>query len=408
MSTSTAISVPTGAGRLRLGRAGSFRVVALSYLALMIAGSAPSPIYPIYQREWGFATSTLTEIFAVYAVLLLLALLTVGGLSDLIGRRPVLLAGLGLFTVDMVVFALAPDVQWLFVARVLQGIAAGLSIGAMTAGLIDLAPPGKVRFASVLSALIPAIGLAAGALISGALVRFGPMPTRLVYLVLGAGFLVLAVLVALMPASGDRRPVPLSALTPRMRIPAQARRTFLQVLPALVVPWAQLGFTLSLTSSVALGVFGVHDVFVDCLLVALPCAAGALSGFLTRSTDGQRANQFGMVGMSVGSVITVVGLVIPLVPVYLVGSLIAGLGVGAAISGTFKVLAPLPAEHERAEFFAAFFVAGYLAFSLPAVAAGFAIGSFGLVRTAVVYSAVLVVLALVAMLTGRRRVTREG
>jgi hypothetical protein len=59
---------------------------------------------------------------------------------------------------------------------------------------------------------------------------------------------------------------------------------------------------------------------------------------------------------------------------------------------------------------ASIFVVGYLAFSLPSVAAGVAIGEFGLIRTAEVYAAVVVLLALLAvaaLLRSRRRLAQR-
>jgi MFS family permease len=398
MTTALRESRQTSRFRRRLSPRTSFWITAAGYLGLMMAGSAPSPIYPLYQQRWHFATSTLTELFAVYALVLLLALLTVGGLSDHIGRRPVIAIGLLLFAADMIVFATASGVGQLFLARILQGLAAGLSIGAMSAGLIDLAPPGKLRFATVLGALIPAVGLASGAVLTGALVRWAPEPLHLVYLLMAALFLVLSVGTALMHGETVRRPGAVASLAPRMRIPQQARKAFLRALPAIVAPWAQLSFTLSLTSSVAGVIFGVTDVFGVCLLVALPCAAAAVAGYLLRNSSGRSSALIGVVLIVPGQIVTIIGLHAGSTTVFVIGAALAGLGTGAAIGGTFKVLAPLPLPHERGEFFAGFYVVGYLAFSVPAVIAGFAASHLGLVATGTDYAIVLGVLAVVAII----------
>ena len=69
----------------RLPQGVAFWVVGLTYLVAMASSAAPSPLYPIYQNAWGFSSTTLTVVFAVYALALLAALLTVGGLSDHVG-----------------------------------------------------------------------------------------------------------------------------------------------------------------------------------------------------------------------------------------------------------------------------------------------------------------------------------
>ena len=52
--------------------------------AIEATSSAPSPLYLVYQERWHFSALTLTLVFATYALGLLVALLTVGGLSDFV------------------------------------------------------------------------------------------------------------------------------------------------------------------------------------------------------------------------------------------------------------------------------------------------------------------------------------
>src|SRR5713226_6955242 len=177
----------------------------VAYLGLMFAASAPSPLYVVYQARWHFSAITLTSIFGVYALALLLTLLTVGGLSDFVGRKPVLLAGFVSLAASMVVFARADGVGWLYVARALQGLAAGSSLGALSAGIVDFAGPKRQRFAGVVNSLVPSLGLALGALGAGGLVQFAPAPTVLVFLVLGALFALVLLAVAAGPETEQSR-----------------------------------------------------------------------------------------------------------------------------------------------------------------------------------------------------------
>ena len=81
-------------GGRRVGQGASFSVLVFANVLLMASTSAPSPIYPLYLQRWGFSVTTLTVVFAVYVAGLAGALLTVGSLSDHLGRRPVLVASL--------------------------------------------------------------------------------------------------------------------------------------------------------------------------------------------------------------------------------------------------------------------------------------------------------------------------
>src|SRR6202008_961709 len=61
---------------------------------LVCASSAPSPLYGVYQQKWRFSPTTLTAVFGVYALALIVTLLVVGALSDYVARRPVIVAAL--------------------------------------------------------------------------------------------------------------------------------------------------------------------------------------------------------------------------------------------------------------------------------------------------------------------------
>lgn len=90
-ATSPSTRIP--ARRRALPRGPAFWLVAVT-TAMVPASSAPSPLYPVYQAEFGFSALTLTVIFAVYVFALMASLLTVGRLSDYIGRRVVLAGAL--------------------------------------------------------------------------------------------------------------------------------------------------------------------------------------------------------------------------------------------------------------------------------------------------------------------------
>ena len=88
------------------------------------------------------------------------------------------------------------------------------------------------------------------------------------------------------------------------------------------------------------------------------------------------------------------------------GTVVAGVGFGASALASFGMLSRLAAPGERSELFAVAYVIAYLAFSLPAVAAGFATTSVGLHATMVVYSLSVVALGLTALAAQRMRSAR--
>ncbi|WP_244321234.1 MFS transporter [Streptomyces melanosporofaciens] len=143
---------------------------------LLAASSAPTPLYPLYQDQWGLSALTITVIFSAYSLTLLLALLTVGALSDHLGRRPVLVGALALESVSMVLLAAADGAGPLIAARVLQGAATGAATSASGAALLDLDDSLRPGRSALTNSITPVAGMAGGVLVSTLLIPLSPRP----------------------------------------------------------------------------------------------------------------------------------------------------------------------------------------------------------------------------------------
>ncbi|HVV24684.1 MAG TPA: MFS transporter [Pseudonocardiaceae bacterium] len=395
---------------VRLPRPAAFWLLATTLLAFMFAAGAPSPLYVVYQAQWGFSATTLTTVFAVYAVALLIALVTVGALSDHVGRRPVLIAALIIEAAAMIVFIRVGDVSWLLVARAVQGFATGAATGTISAYLVDLAPPGNPKLGPVVNSTSPTLGLAVGALGSGVLVQYAPDPTTLVFVILTVVFVALALGAVLMPETVRRKEGALASLRPRVGVPARIRPRFAVAMPALISTWALGGLYLSLGPSLAAGVLHLRNHLVGGLVVAALCAAGSLSAFLVRDGSPRQLMIAGPVVLFAGVALTLPALAVTSTALFFTGAVVSGVGFGTSFLGAFRSLAGLARPDERAELFAAVYLVSYLAFSLPAIVAGVATTRAGLTATATGYGIVVMALALgaVAGLLVHGRVTRRA
>lgn len=380
--------------RFRLPRAAAFWALAATLLAFMAAAAAPSPLYVVYQDRWHFSATTLTAIFAVYALALLVALVTVGALSDHIGRRPVLAAALVLQVLAMLLFIAADGTGTLLTARVVQGLATGAATGAISAGLVDLNP----RVAALVNSAGPGLGLGAGALGSGLLVQYAPAPTTLVFALLAAACALALVGVALIPETSARRPGALSSLRPRARVPRGSRGRFLTLVPVMVSCWAVPGLYMSLGPSMATQLLGLDSHLVGGLVVCTLMGSGAVASLALRGLAARHAIPSGQAALAAGLALTLLALRAPCAPLFFAGTALAGAGFGVAFMGAFGTLATLADAGQRAELFATAFTVNYLAFGLPSVAAGMATGPFGLATTAEAYGLTVIVLALAAVL----------
>jgi MFS family permease len=149
-------------------QAAAFWLVAGVLCLLFVAAGAPTPLYGIYRAQLRFSATTLTAVFAAYAIALLLVLLVFGSVSDYLGRRRVILAALIVTAGACAVFLVAHSVGLLFAARALQGVAVGTATGALGAALIDLQPGGS-GLAPLITTAASTLGLGAGALGTSAL-----------------------------------------------------------------------------------------------------------------------------------------------------------------------------------------------------------------------------------------------
>ncbi|GAB3932847.1 hypothetical protein GCM10027614_02760 [Micromonospora vulcania] len=106
--------------------------VAFAFWITLVGTTVPTPLYPLYEREFGFSSLTVTLVYAVYALGVVVGLLVFGRLSDQIGRRPVIIVALVLSVAADAVFLAAVDLAMIVVGRVIAGLSAALIIGAAT------------------------------------------------------------------------------------------------------------------------------------------------------------------------------------------------------------------------------------------------------------------------------------
>jgi MFS family permease len=403
----TTVHSPSGRASGRLSFPTAFAAITGIFVLFAAAASAPTPLYVVYQKEWGFTTTTLTVIFAVYVFGLIGSLLVLGALSDHVGRRPVLAAAIALEGVAFVLFFIAGDVTVLLVARLVQGVATGIAFATLGATLVDLNPPHSPGRAGLVNGVAPISGLAVGALGCGALVQFAPAPTHLVFALLLAATGLAGLAIALTPETSARRAGGMASLIPRLGIPARVRADVVALVPIIIASWALGGLYLSLGPSVAAGIFGLRNHLIGGLVVTLLCGAGALTAFALRTWPVTRVLLISATLLSTGTALTLTGVELHMVELAGAGTVVAGIGFGASGLATFGTLARIAGPGERSALLAAALVIAYLAFSLPAVAAGFAATLFGLHTTTVVYSLGIVALSLIALAAQGMRSRRE-
>ena len=366
--------------------------LAITLLTFLAASSAPTPLYHLYQEGLHFSAGMLTLIFGVYALSLLAALLTVGSLSDHLGRKPVIFAALILNMLAMLLFINEGSVAWLIAARTLQGFATGMATAVLGAALLDT----HRQQGPLVNSVAPLLGMACGAMGSSLLVEFAPLPTQLIYCTLFVLMLLQAVYVWRLPETVSRIPGALASLRPTLHVPPQARRALWLSLPVDVAVWAMGGFYLSLAPSLVRAATGSTSNLIGGGLVAVLTVCGALMIFTLRNRPADKVLRLGAGLLAIGVALILTAVHSASLPLFFIATLIAGSGFGAGFLGALRSVVPLALPHERAGLMSAFYVLSYLAFCLPSLLAGNLIRSYGLIATTDGYGAILILLALSA------------
>jgi MFS family permease len=367
--------------------------LAVTLLSFLAASTAPTPLYHLYQEQMQFSAATLTLIFGVYALSLLAALLTVGSLSDYLGRKPVIFTAVMLNILAMLLFIYADSVAWLIGARVLQGFATGMATAVLSATLLDT----DRQQGPLVNSVAPLLGMALGGMGCGLLAEFAPAPLHLTYWLLLVLFAMQAVVVWRLPESVTRQSGAWASLRPTLHVPVQARATLWRVLPLNTATWALGGFYASLAPSLVRTATGSTSNLIGGATVAALTVTGALMIYTLRNQVATKALQLGASSLPAGVVLILLGVHSASLPLFFLGTLVAGCGFGAGFLGAVRSLVPLALPHERAGLMSAYYALSYLAFCLPALLAGNLARIFGLVATTDGYGAVLMVLALSAM-----------
>ncbi|MFC0407246.1 MFS transporter [Roseomonas elaeocarpi] len=368
------------------------------------ASAAPTPLYRIYQETFALSPLLTTAIFAVYALALLKALLVAGSISDHLGRRPVIFVALLMEIASMGLFVAADGAGWLIAARLVQGLATGVAASSLGAALVDI-DRGRGQ---LVNSLAPLLGMAFGASGAAALVQYGPHPLHLAYAILGLAFAVLAGALWLTPETGGWKPGVMRSLRPRILIPQQVRRSLLAITATNVAGWMVGGFYLSLVPSLVVAATGSRAPMTGGMVVTVLMLAGAAAVLARRTKPAMSNLTIGTFAMVAGILVVLAGMHGGSVPVMVGGTLLGGLGFGACFLGSVGCVMPLAKPDERAGLLAAFYVQSYLAFSLPAVLAGYLVLTLGYTVTADAYAAVIVAMCLAGLVTRRILMRRDA
>uniref|UniRef100_A0A5Q5CL02 Major facilitator superfamily MFS_1 n=1 Tax=Mycobacterium sp. (strain JLS) TaxID=164757 RepID=A0A5Q5CL02_MYCSJ len=384
----------------------AFALLAYAFAVTMVGTTVPTPLYALYADRMDFAVLTTTVIYAAYAGGVLVALLAFGRWSDAVGRRPMLLAGVGFAIASALVFLVADSVAVLLIGRVLSGLSAGVFTGTGTAAVIEAAPQSWRSRAAAVATVANIGGLGAGPLLAGLLVQYAPQPLDLVFAVHIAMAVLAGVAVFVVPETSPRSG---RIGLQRLSVPPEARSVFVIAALAAFAGFAVTGLFTAVAPSFLADVVGIENHAVAGAIACSIFAASAATQVAANRVAPSRAVAAGCAILVAGMVVLAVALHFSSLPGLIAAAVIAGVGQGMSFSRGLAAVAERTPPERRAEVNSTYFVVAYVAISLPVIGEGLAAQAVGLQTAGVGFAlavAALATVCLIAILLRER--TRAG
>lgn len=374
-------------------------------LVLFAVGtSLITPLIPIYKDALQFGDTVVTLFLVCYVAALVPSMLSLGQLSDRIGRKGVLVGALLVLAVAQVVLATEPSLSGLLIARGLQGLATGAFFGTCTAFLVDAAPSAKRVWVSTLASISVRGGLGLGPGLGGLFAEYAPSPLRTPFLAHLAMIALALAIIASLPETvtqRTRRP-----LTLKLGVPAEDRAVFWNVL----VP---SGMLFSLFDGVCLSLVPVFEVrelgITNYALVGaagfLVLVSGAVSQVIFRSLSPTPSIVWGLAIASVAFVGVIAGAPLHSAAVLLTSVAITGAACGMVFKGGVDLCTRIAPPEDRGKLISSYYVACYLGgFSIPLLVIGLIADLVGLTTALIVLTVVAAAASAWTAIVGTRTI----
>ncbi len=361
--------MPPAGGRFVFGRRASLLVSAGVVSHTLWTSAAPALTYGLYAQEWHLTHTVTAGIFAIFPIGVVVMLVGFGGISDQIGRRATMLAGLFASLIGALLFAVAPDAWWVFAGRALMGIGVGLAASPSTAAILEFSSPEHAKSAASVTMAAQAIGFAAALLLGGALTEYGPWPTRLCFWILAVLLLILLAATWFLP----RHKVGDAGCDKRSRMPSvpkDVRRAFAVSSTAMMAAYAFGVLVLSFGGQVEHDLIGSPNAFLNGAVLSLfPIMMGAI-GIIARTLSPRVALIVCALVSGLGMVLLILAVSLRDLLIYLLATAAAGGAYSLLFVGGLQVISAAAPVHHRGGILSALYLLGYLSMGALALVLG--------------------------------------
>jgi MFS family permease len=351
---------------------GAVVAVASVITAAFMGSVVITPLYPLYQKEFGFSDMTLTLVYAAYVVGNLAALLLLGRVSDIAGRKRVTLPALAVAGASALLFLFAQDTAWLYAGRLVIGLAVGVLSGTGTAWLAELFGPARRPSATVTAATANLTGIAVGPLLGGVLAQYAPSPLHHPFVIYFS--LLCLVSVAIIRTADTRQPsihtLGRLRIRPRLGVPRDRWSSFAAPAVTGFVIFALGGLYFALIPTIVIRDLHRTNAAVAGLVVFTLGTTAALCLLLSRRLRPVTAMVGGLVSLLPAVALVVSAQAVRSMPLLLLASALAGVAMSLGYRGSLEVVNEIAPDNRRAEVVSSYFIACFVGNSVPVVGLG--------------------------------------
>ena len=157
----------------RSSQRGAMASLSLAMLLSSLGTSIANVALPTLAQSFDATFQSVQWVVLAYLLAITCTIVGVGHLGDVIGRRRLMLAGIGVFTLASVLCSVAPSLAWLIAARALQGLGAAIMMALTMALVGEAIPKERTGRAMGLLGTLSAVGTALGPTLGGLLIAAG-------------------------------------------------------------------------------------------------------------------------------------------------------------------------------------------------------------------------------------------
>jgi MFS family permease len=373
-------------------------IVSFALFLVTLAVNISMPLFRPYAEMAGLNNGQTALVLATYIVGMLPCYIFLGGISDRIGRKPVLLFSLFLALASNLTITLFPNVFALIFARFFQGVALALSMGTGTAFIAELVSSdthAAVKAANATS-MATAIGFSGGAFMTSIalLIHFTYLPiTYFVAIAITIIGILLAFSLPKLPPIGGNL----------VRLPYFPKGSLL-VNISIAICWATTGVVIAIIPT-QLATYHL-TAYAGFCLVLINWTGGFMQPFIRKRFQPKTSLKLGFAIIPFGFGLVILGSYLGVLPVVLLGTAFIGSAAyGFSYQGGLAIIADLGGD-QKARAVSGYMFFGYVGFGIPAILLGFLADSIGIIASLLVFELLIAVLSLYLYLRFDRKTSR--